>query len=109
VFEQAQVRHNGLTDCSFADMDFKSEVLKGFYSIFIFKCRVCGIENNNYSEKIKQECSMPINKAVVSGCFAIGTSFSIYHLPISINICHIFVINIISMQIWYRNWPNAAF
>lgn len=72
MFEQAQIRYNAPTDCSFADMDFKSEVVKGFYSIFIFKCRVCGIENNIYSEKIKQESTMPINKAVVSACFAIG-------------------------------------
>jgi len=68
VFEQAQIRHNALTDCSFADMDFKSEVVKEFYSIFVFKCRVCEIENNIYSEKIKQESTMPVNKA----CFAIG-------------------------------------
>lgn len=78
MFEQAQIRHNALTDCSFADMDFKSEVLKGFYSIFVFKCRVCGIENDIYSEKIKQEPSMQVNNAVVSACFAIGKSYTNY-------------------------------
>lgn len=71
LFEQIQIRHSGGFGCSFIDMYFRSETIQGFHSIFSFKCKVCGIEKKIYSEKLKQEC-MPVNKAVVNACHAIG-------------------------------------
>lgn len=52
-------------------MDFQSEIIRGFQSILRFKCRVCGIKTQLYSEK-ETENVIPINKAVVNACQAIG-------------------------------------
>ncbi|XP_025415583.1 uncharacterized protein LOC112687212 [Sipha flava] len=53
-------------------MEFQSEVIHGFYSIFVFKCKVCCIESKLYLENIQQNQYMLINKAVVNTCQSIG-------------------------------------
>jgi len=53
-------------------MEFQSEVIHGFYSIFVFKCKVCCIESKLYSENIQQNQYMLVNKAVVNACQSIG-------------------------------------
>lgn len=82
LFEPIHICHNGNFGCSFIDMEFISENIKGFHSIFFFlnvefvilKKKIC-------SKKVKQEC-MSVNKAVVNACHAIG-----YNIK---NICNIF-------------------
>ncbi|XP_025421225.1 uncharacterized protein LOC112691280, partial [Sipha flava] len=70
--KQIQVRHKGPFGCSFIDMEFQSEVIHGFYSIFVFKCKVCCIESKLYLENIQQNQYMLINKAVVNTCQSIA-------------------------------------
>jgi len=63
-------------------MDFQSEVIRGFQSIFRFKCRICGIKTQIYTEK-ETENNIPINKAVVNACQAIGKD--VYNAVTSLN------------------------
>jgi len=63
-------------DCSFIDMEFQSEKIYGFHSVFNFKCKMCGIESKIYSENTQQEC-VPINKAIINGCQAIGKIYCV--------------------------------
>jgi len=70
--KQIQIRHNGGMGCSFVDMEFQSEKIYGFHSIFYFNCKVCGIKSKLYSEKIQEQHIIPINKAVINGCQAVG-------------------------------------
>ncbi|XP_022178013.1 uncharacterized protein LOC111039042 [Myzus persicae] len=70
--QQIQVRHSGGMDCSFIDMQFQSEKIYGFHSVFNFKCKMCGITSKIYSAENAQQKCLPINKAIISGCQAIG-------------------------------------
>lgn len=72
LIKQIQIRHKGPFGCSFIDMEFQSEVIHGFYSIFVFKCKVCCIESKLYSENIQQNQYMLVNKAVGNACQSIG-------------------------------------
>ncbi|XP_060862495.1 uncharacterized protein LOC132939379 isoform X1 [Metopolophium dirhodum] len=47
--------------------------MHGFYSIFVFKCKVCCIESKLYSENIQQNQYMLVNKAVVNAFQSTGT------------------------------------
>lgn len=47
-------------------MEYQSELINGFQSIFYFKCKVCNIVEKLYTENIKNT-----NKASVSACQAI--------------------------------------
>lgn len=53
------------------DMKFENEIMKGFSSIFYFRCKMCGIVDQITSES-PQELYMPINKALVNATLAIG-------------------------------------
>lgn len=45
IFNEIQnSRHSGGFGCSFLDMIFKREEINGFFSIFYFHCKMCGIE-----------------------------------------------------------------
>lgn len=63
--KQIQVQHNAELSCSIIDMDFQSEVIRGFQSILFFKCKMCGKKTQIYFEK-ETENIIPINKAVVN-------------------------------------------
>lgn len=59
-------------DCSFIDMEFQSEKIYGFHSVFNFKCKMCGIKSKIYSAENAQQQCVPINKAIINGCQAVG-------------------------------------
>lgn len=56
-------------------MEFQSERIKGYKSVFMFKCKMCNINSSITTEKDSAENNeyLPINKAVVSGSLSIGT------------------------------------
>ncbi|XP_022160039.1 uncharacterized protein LOC111026293 [Myzus persicae] len=89
---QIQKVHSGGFDCSFIDMEYQKETFIGFQSILTFKCKVCNIESKLYTENPKT-VQVPINKATVHGCQAIGIGhtqlselFSFLEIPsLSIN------------------------
>lgn len=58
--------------CSFVDMEFQSERIKGYKSYFLFKCKICSEKISISLEKNVAEDYLPINKAVISGSLAIG-------------------------------------
>lgn len=73
IFNEIQnSRHSGGFGCSFLDMIFKREEINGFFSIFYFHCKMCGIEKKISSEKPNNFECIPINKAVVNATLAIG-------------------------------------
>lgn len=60
--------------CTFSDLNLIKEIKSGFYSQFIFKCKVCDIE-----EIVSTECSkqtLPINLAMVVSSINTGQGFS---------------------------------
>lgn len=69
--EQIQTQHGSGFGCSFMNCEFISETIYGFSSVFTFKCKMCGIETKLMTESPKTN-KIPINKAVVSACQAIG-------------------------------------
>ncbi|XP_060855780.1 uncharacterized protein LOC132950906 [Metopolophium dirhodum] len=52
-------------------MEYQKETFVGFQSILTFKCKVCNIKSKLYTENPKT-VQVPINKATVHGCQAIG-------------------------------------
>lgn len=72
IFDQIR---NGNHDiglgCTFIDCEFLKEVRSGYFSSWIFKCKMCNVLTKIESEKDDLGC-IPINKAVVSGTYAIG-------------------------------------
>lgn len=56
----------------FINMNFVREVRSGFYSDFIFKCKMCGIEKKISSSKNGPKSNWSINKAAVNSTFAVG-------------------------------------
>lgn len=77
IFRQIfECRHKGGLDCTFMDMVCLSERRLGFYSVWNFKCKICHIKFNLFSELQSQSEYIPINKAAVSGCIANGTGYS---------------------------------
>lgn len=69
-----QMRHSN--ECHVEDMICMQEVRKGFLSTFIFKCTVCGYEQEIRSSSDGN--SVDINKAAVLGITSIG--LGAYHL-----------------------------
>lgn len=53
-------------------MEYQSEIIKGFQSIFYFKCKICNIVEKIHTEYMKNSNTVTTNKAVVSACQAIG-------------------------------------
>lgn len=42
IFDSIQsIKHEGF-DCTFSDLKFVNEIRKGFFSTFVFTCKVCG-------------------------------------------------------------------
>ncbi|XP_050054007.1 uncharacterized protein LOC126549304 isoform X2 [Aphis gossypii] len=73
IFNEIQnIRHSGGLGCSFSDMIFKREEINGYFSIFYFHCKICGIEKQISSENTKNIECIPINKAIVNSTVAIG-------------------------------------
>ncbi|KAE9521998.1 hypothetical protein AGLY_017603 [Aphis glycines] len=77
IFNEIQnIRHSGGLGCSFSDMIFKREEINGYFSIFYFHCKMCGIEKQISSENTKNIECIPINKAVVNSTIAIGIGYA---------------------------------
>lgn len=54
-------------------MQFQSECRRGYKSVFIFKCKMCGKSSSITTEKdVPENNYLPINKAVVSGSLSVG-------------------------------------
>lgn len=80
LFSQIQKSRHDKFDCSFVDMEFKSEHRKGYISIFTFECKMCGIISTISSENSNGSNYLGINQAVVNGTLAIGTSFILINI-----------------------------
>ncbi|XP_029346456.1 uncharacterized protein LOC107884527 isoform X2 [Acyrthosiphon pisum] len=56
IFFQIQnIKHDGGFGCNFIDMNFVREVRSGFYSDFVFECKMCGIEKKLVLRKTAQK------------------------------------------------------
>jgi len=72
IFDQIRNGNHGIgLGCTFIDCEFLKEVRSGYFSSWIFKCKMCNMLTEIESEKNDLGC-IPINKAVVSGTYAIG-------------------------------------
>lgn len=69
---QIQKKHDIAFGCSFTDMEYQSEIIKGFQSVFYFKCKVCNIVEKLYTENNKKTDTVTINNAAVNACQATG-------------------------------------
>jgi hypothetical protein len=60
--------------CNFMNMEYISEFRRGYYSQFLFKCKMCNIQKNIYSSKFDENLQnqWSINKAIVNSTIAIG-------------------------------------
>jgi len=71
IFDQIRNDNHGIgLGCTFSDCVFLKEVRSGYFSSWIFKCKMCNMLTKIESEKKDLGC-IPINKAVVSGAYAI--------------------------------------
>jgi len=77
IFEQIRLinKHEGGFDCKFNEMEFIEEKRYGFNSKYIFKCKMCNIQQIISSEDNNNASYMSINQAVVNGTVSIGTMF----------------------------------
>lgn len=77
IFKSMQsIYHKGF-DCTFRDLEFLSEIRKGYLSIFQFKCKICGLKQNISSENENNECNnININIAIVSATVNTGQGYS---------------------------------
>lgn len=72
-FDQIKnIEHNSAFDCSFKDMEFILETVRGYESDFKFQCKMCQKISLISTEKNDKKHYIPINKAVVSGSISIG-------------------------------------
>jgi hypothetical protein len=69
------VRHPGGFGCCFVDNEFVREQIDGFFSKWIFKCKMCNLRTVLSSEEVDR-CVMPINDATVHGIVAGGGGYS---------------------------------
>lgn len=53
------------------NMEFESELMRGYSSEFYFRCKMCGVKNKFLSENIQNNYIL-INKALVNASLAIG-------------------------------------
>jgi len=73
IFFQIQnIKHDSGFDCNFMNMKFVNEIRSGFYSDFVFKCKMCNLEKKISSTKIAPNDNWSINKAAVISSIAIG-------------------------------------
>jgi len=76
IFDQIRNGNHGIgLGCTFIDCVFLKEVRSGYFFSWIFKCKMCNMLTKIESEKKDLGC-IPINKAVVSGTYAIGIGHS---------------------------------
>ena len=94
IFEQIKLtnKHEGGFDCTFNDMEFIEEKRYGFYSKYIFQCKMCNIQQIS-SENHNNDSYMSINQAVVNGTISVGTIFFIIFY--FINLKYILIFNIL--------------
>lgn len=53
VFSQIlDCTHEGMFECNFMNMEYVSEFRRGYYSQFLFKCKVCNIQKKYIFFKI---------------------------------------------------------
>lgn len=69
------VWHPGGFGCSFVNNEFVREQVDGFYSKWIFKCKMCNIQTVLSSEEVGRRI-MPINDAAVHGIVASGGGYA---------------------------------
>lgn len=75
IFDSIQsIKHEGF-DCTFSDLKFVNEIRKGFFSTFVFTCKVCGKKENIYSED-PSDSIIDINMAVVSAIVNTGQGYT---------------------------------
>lgn len=84
LFTQIQESRHEKFDCSFVDMEFKSELRKGYISIFTFKCKMCGTMSKIASENPNDTKYLGINQAVINGTLAIGKQFIYFLINIQV-------------------------
>lgn len=73
VFDQIQNNnHDGGFGCSFINMEFLHENRSGFYSEYLFKCKMCNIKQKIKTNKNSPTTQWSINKSVVNSTVAIG-------------------------------------
>lgn len=72
---QNQQCHTPGLGCSFMNVELINEITKGFKTKWIFKCKMCSLLTTLESEN-KNLNSIPINKAVVNGTYAIGIGYT---------------------------------
>lgn len=72
LFTQIMNSRHEKFDCSFLDMDFISEIRKGYSSKFKFVCKMCGITSFISTENENENNYMPINQSIINGSLAIG-------------------------------------
>jgi len=69
----SKIKHEPFS-CTFSDLKLIKETRSGFYSEFVFKCKIC-----NKEEIVGTECpkeTIPINLAMVVSCINTGQGFS---------------------------------
>ncbi|XP_047023593.1 uncharacterized protein LOC124632693 isoform X2 [Helicoverpa zea] len=77
LFQQLQnIRHLPF-ECNFQHLEFIKEKRIGFYSQFIFKCKLCNKIENIYSQDYnKEKKDIPINLNVIEGISQTGNGWS---------------------------------
>ncbi|XP_029343469.1 uncharacterized protein LOC100570366 isoform X1 [Acyrthosiphon pisum] len=79
VFSQIlDCTHEGMFGCNFMNMEYISEFRRGYYSQFLFKCKMCNIKKKIYSSKFDENLQnqWSINKALVNSTIAIGIGYT---------------------------------
>jgi len=96
IFEQIKQtnKHEGGFDCTYNEMEFIEEKRYGFFSKYIFKCKMCNIQQIISSEDINDDSYMSINQAVVNGTISVGTIFFLLYI-FFINLKYIQIFNIL--------------
>lgn len=68
--------HNTLGGCNFSHMVPVKETRFGFRSKITFKCKMCNMEKNIFTEDPHDSTRMDVNTAAVCGIMSIGGGFS---------------------------------
>jgi len=76
LFKSIQrIRHEPF-DCTFADLDLVKEIRKGYFSKFIFKCKICCKMEVISSEPEEKSSALKINTAIVSSVVNTGQGYA---------------------------------
>jgi len=75
LFKTIQKIYHHPFGCTFKDLEFIKELQNGFFSTFVFKCKMCSL-----IEKVTSECQnttlMPVNTAIVAAVVNTGQGVS---------------------------------